>query len=178
MPLVFLSLGSNQGDRLHALARATREVSEKAGKVVGYSSIYETEPWGFKADQHFLNLVLSVETILEPEVLIGELLKVEALMGREREAGGYRSRVIDIDILLYGDRIIENAKLQIPHARMHQRKFVLEPLVELAPDAVHPVFGITTRQILDRCTDTSLVVLLYKRMQVSFLFDKLLNSKT
>ena len=178
MPLVFLSLGSNQGDRLHALALATREVSEKAGKAVGYSSIYETEPWGFKADQHFLNLVISVETILEPEVLIGELLKVEALMGREREAGGYRSREIDIDILLYGDRIIENAKLHIPHARMHQRKFVLEPFVELAPDAVHPVFGTTARQLLGKCDDTSHVVLLYEQMKVPSLFEKSLISNT
>jgi 2-amino-4-hydroxy-6-hydroxymethyldihydropteridine diphosphokinase len=175
MSLVYLSLGSNKGDRLHALAWAFKEVSDKVGEVVAYSSIYETEPWGFISEQQFFNQVLVVDTILEPASLINTILEVEILLGRKRHPGPYESREIDIDILIFGDRVLDSTGLQIPHPRLHQRMFVLEPLVEIAPLLVHPIFGITVRQLIDNCEDASCIGIKYQQMNVLSLFEESLR---
>jgi 2-amino-4-hydroxy-6-hydroxymethyldihydropteridine diphosphokinase len=175
MSLVFLSLGSNKGSRLKAIALANREIAGRIGAIVAFSSIYETEPWGFKADKNFLNQVIGIETDLEPDLLMTELLKLESLMGRERTVG-YQSREIDIDILLYADRIVQDDQLQIPHPRMHLRKFVLEPLVELVPDIIHPVLGSTSAELLELCQDKTHVALRYENSQIPSLFEESLNS--
>jgi len=176
MSLVYLSLGSNKGDRLYSLARAFTEVSEKVGKVVAYSSVYETEPWGFVAEQQFYNQVLVAETDLSPVELIKTLLQTEALLGRVRQPGAYESREIDIDILLYDDQILDDASLQIPHPRLHQRMFVLEPLAEVAPKVVHPLFGITARQLIDDCSDTTRIVIKYRQQMIPSLFEESLKA--
>jgi 2-amino-4-hydroxy-6-hydroxymethyldihydropteridine diphosphokinase len=176
MSLVFLSLGSNKGSRLKALALANREIAGRIGAIVAFSSIYETEPWGFKADKNFLNQVVGIETNLEPDVLMTELLKLESLMGRERSVG-YQSREIDIDILLYADRVVQDDHLQIPHPRMQLRKFVLEPLVELVPDIIHPVFGNTATELLEQCLDITHVALRYEKSLIPSLFEESLNSQ-
>jgi 2-amino-4-hydroxy-6-hydroxymethyldihydropteridine diphosphokinase len=176
MPLVYLSLGSNKGDRLLALAKAYRNVSDKVGEVVSYSSIYETEPWGFISDQHFFNQVIVVETILEPASLITSLLEIEILLGRKRHPGPYESREIDIDILLYSDKVLDNVNLQIPHPRLHERMFILEPLAEVAPTLVHPLFGITVRQLIDNCGDTNWIGIKYQQINVLSLFEESLRN--
>jgi 2-amino-4-hydroxy-6-hydroxymethyldihydropteridine diphosphokinase len=176
MPLVFLSLGSNKGDRLGALARAYAEISILAGNEVSFSSVYETEPWGFKAEQEFLNQVISFETDLKPEALISELLGIETRMGRKRQNEGYQSREIDIDILLYGDLTMEGDDLKLPHPRMHERSFVLIPLAELAPGIIHPVFGQSAIRLLNGCMDTTRVVKRFDRADVPSLFRDSLES--
>jgi 2-amino-4-hydroxy-6-hydroxymethyldihydropteridine diphosphokinase len=172
MPLVFLSLGSNKGNRLHTMARACKEISIKAGEIAALSSMYETEPWGFQADQNFFNLVVSIETQLEPNTLIRALLNIETLLGRQRQPGGFQSREIDIDILFYDNRVMMNNELQIPHPRLHQRMFVLKPLDELAPDFVHPVFGKAVSQLMLECNDEAMVFLRYDKVLLPGLFEE------
>ena len=116
------------------------------------SSAYTTEPWGFEAEEWFLNELLVVDTELEPDVLMDELLNIESELGRVRhpEQKGYSSRTVDLDILYYGDRIINTNKVTIPHPRLHLRKFALEPLCELIPDFLHPVFNLSQTQLLEK----------------------------
>jgi 2-amino-4-hydroxy-6-hydroxymethyldihydropteridine diphosphokinase len=167
---VFLLTGSNKGNRLKALARAYHEISLKTGRVVAFSSIYETEPWGFQADMQFLNQVIQVDTSMDPFDMITSILDIEVMMGRKREDSGYQSREIDIDILLYSDRIIELKNLQIPHPRLHLRKFVLEPLAELEPEICHPIFNMTIRQLLGQCPDLTKVSRRYDQSMIPSLF--------
>ena len=120
--------------------------------LVERSSAYTTEPWGFEAEEWFLNELLVVETELEPDELMDELLEIEAELGRVRPLGqkGYSSRSIDLDILYYGDRVINTAKVTTPHPRLHLRKFALEPLCEIIPDFLHPVFNLSQTQLLEK----------------------------
>ena len=115
-------------------------LAERAGDVLALSGFYETEPWGFSSENTFLNAALRLETELKPEELLQVTEQVEADMGRkEKSHGEYHDRIIDIDILLYDDLVIDTPRLVIPHPRMHERRFVLEPLCEIAPHVVHPV---------------------------------------
>jgi 2-amino-4-hydroxy-6-hydroxymethyldihydropteridine diphosphokinase len=132
-------------------------IGESAGKIVGISSVYETEPIGLEGGGDFLNLVICLETDLSPSGLLGRILMTESKLGRVRCETRYTSRTIDIDILLYNDKIIESESLSIPHPRLHLRRFVLVPLNELAPDLTHPVSGETIKELLDSCTDNSRV---------------------
>ncbi|MFD0941731.1 2-amino-4-hydroxy-6-hydroxymethyldihydropteridine diphosphokinase [Pedobacter boryungensis] len=150
----YLLLGSNLGDRELYLERAIQLISEKVGVVIARSSIYETEPWGNTNQPGFLNLALGVDTRLLPFELLQAVLEIEKMLGRIRHEK-WGSRLIDIDIILYGDDIIiVDDQLQIPHAEMQNRKFVLEPLAEIAPNLVHPVFRKTITEILTTLTDT------------------------
>ena len=167
---IYLSTGSNKGDRLDFLKRAFHEISTRIGEIEGYSSIYETEPWGFLDDSFFLNQVVKVKTMLEPEVLLEQLLEIEKSMGRVRQMEGYQSRSIDIDILFYHDWVVKNDKLQLPHPRIQERRFVLIPLAELDPEMIHPSLHLTTFKLLERCTDNSLVEMKYHRKEISSLF--------
>ena len=119
--------------------KAKKMIEESIGSVVSVSSVYETEPWGFESDNEFLNMVLCVETDLSPSGLLGRILMIESQLGRIRCENQYSSRNIDIDILLYNNEIVNEAALEIPHPRMHERRFVLVPLAEIAPELIHPV---------------------------------------
>jgi len=136
---VFLGLGSNLGDRKRNLEEALGRISKEAGRIRRISSVYETLPWGFETSGSFLNMVVKLDTDLPPQALLGKLLLTEALMGRKREGVVYSSRPIDIDILMIGNMIINENDLVVPHPRMALRKFVLVPLCEISPGAIHPV---------------------------------------
>lgn len=153
METAFLGLGSNLGDREGNLRKAIMEISRSAGKVVASSPVYETEPWGFRSEQDFLNMAVRLETDLGASELLMRLLEIEKQLGRKRTGEQYSSRVIDIDILLYGDLIINENGLKIPHPRLHQRKFVLVPLCDIAPDAIHPVYKKSLSELLRSCND-------------------------
>ena len=128
------------GNKRRNMITAAALLAERAGDVLALSGFYETEPWGFSSENTFLNAALRLETELKPEELLQVTEQVEADMGRkEKSHGEYHDRIIDIDILLYDGLVIDTPRLVIPHPRMHERRFVLEPLGEIAPDVVHPV---------------------------------------
>ena len=127
--------------------------------MVQTSAAYESEPWGFEADEWFLNRVIVVDTELAPDDLLMRLLDIERELGRIRtpEVLGYTSRTADLDLLYYGDCIINTKRLTVQHPRLHLRRFALVPMCEVAPDWVHPVFGMTQEALLRQCPDTSIV---------------------
>jgi 2-amino-4-hydroxy-6-hydroxymethyldihydropteridine diphosphokinase len=147
LTLTYLSLGSNVGDRAAHLQEAQRRLSA-IGKVVCVSSYYETEPVEFTDQPWFLNCALSLETDLNAQELMASILKIEQEMGRRRvQKKG--PRTIDIDILLFGDCVVESAEVTIPHPAMQERRFVLEPLAEIAAGVRNPVLGKTIRELRD-----------------------------
>lgn len=162
MKKVYLGLGSNMGHREDFLNRSIDLIIEKCGEIVMRSSVYETGPVGFKSDTSFLNMVILLETELRPAELMKEILRIEAELGRVRSGPGYSSRTIDIDILLYGDEVIDETDVRVPHPRMTERKFVLTPLNEIAPDLMHPEFNKSISQLLFFCNDLSVVRKFYK----------------
>ncbi|MER3318876.1 MAG: 2-amino-4-hydroxy-6-hydroxymethyldihydropteridine diphosphokinase [Allomuricauda sp.] len=152
---VYLSLGSNLGNRLANLQKAIFRIQQKAGSILDISSVYENPAIGFEGDQ-FLNIVISVLTPLSPTELLDTLLQIEQYFGRVRsEDGGYSSRTLDIDIIYYGSEIINNDNLVIPHPQMQHRNFVLKPLGDIAPQFYHPVLHKDTRNLLQECKDRS-----------------------
>ena len=145
--IVYLSLGSNVGDREAQLRNAQARLSA-IGRVIAASSFYETEPVDFTRQSWFLNCAIAIETNNTPQQVMSAILCIEEKMGRRRvQKKGPRS--IDIDILLFADTIVESKELTIPHPAMHHRRFVLEPLAEIAPDVLHPVFRKTIHELLD-----------------------------
>jgi len=154
---VILGIGTNIGDRERNLKEAISAIKANIGNILRSSSVYETEPWGFNAEVQFLNMVIETETKLSASGVLGAILMIEAMLGRMRGEKQYSSREMDIDILLYGDEIINEESLKIPHPRMHERRFVLVPLCEIIPDRVHPVKKIPFKLLLDTCTDTGIV---------------------
>lgn len=143
----YLSLGSNLDDR-HANLQAALERLGELGTVLAVSSFYETEPVDAPQQPWFLNCAVALETELMPRQLLGRLLGIEQALGRRRlQPKGPRS--LDIDILLFGNSVVDAAELTIPHPALHQRRFALEPLAEIAPDARHPVFKRTVRELRD-----------------------------
>ncbi len=145
--IVYLSLGSNLDDRGANLRTAIAQLSG-LGQTVAVSSFYETEPVEMTAQPWFLNCAVKLDTEKMPRQLIAGILAIEQGMGRQRKQKK-GPRVIDIDILLFGSSIIEIPPLTVPHAKMHERRFVLEPLAEIAPEARHPVFRRTVRELRD-----------------------------
>lgn len=145
--LAYLSLGSNIGDREGNLREAARQLSA-VGRVAAVSSFYETEPVEFTEQPWFLNCAVALETELTPQELMTAILGIEKDMGRQRvQKKG--PRMIDIDILLLGNAVLDTAEVTIPHPAMHERRFVLEPLVEIASEARHPVLNKTIRELRD-----------------------------
>ena len=147
MKQAFLSLGSNVGDREATLREALDRIQAAGIHVLRRSSIYETEPQDLPAQPWYLNVVVEVETELFPALFLARLQAIELGMGRRRDLPK-GPRTIDIDILLIEDLIISTRELQVPHPRMSERRFVLEPLAELAPDLLHPVNRKTVREML------------------------------
>src|SRR5208282_3305360 len=144
--LAYLSLGSNVGDRATQLRSAVARL-ETSGRVVAVSSVYETEPVEFTEQPWFLNCAIALETSLAPQQLMSAILDTEQQMGRvRRHSKG--PRPIDIDILLFGNEIMDSQELTIPHTAIYQRRFVLEPMAEIAPEVVHPILEKTIRELL------------------------------
>ena len=161
---VFVLLGSNLGDRELLVNQACKIMGERCGEIVAKSRLYESEPWGFQAEHWFLNQVVELKTSLSPDALMTELLAIEKELGRDRTTPheGYVSRPMDLDILYWGrDLIVEKQHVIVPHPRLHQRKFTLLPLCDVAPDYVHPILKKTNRQLLDECQDTGIVKTLF-----------------
>ena len=148
MKTVYLSLGSNVGGREANLEAALARLPASDLRVLRASPVYETEPVGYTAQGWFLNLVVEAETTLSPARLLSRIGKIERALGRVRTVAK-GPRTIDIDILLYGNAVVRTAALEIPHPRMAERRFVLAPLADLAPDLRHPVTRRTVREMLD-----------------------------
>ncbi len=149
--VVYLSLGSNLGQRRELLLAAIERL-RRVGRVVSVSSVYETQPVGVADQPWFLNCAVAVESKHPPEQLLNEILAIERDMGRERTRKK-GPRKIDLDILLFGERVVDSPELIIPHPAMHQRRFVLEPLAEIAPQACHPLLKKTVRELLAEFDD-------------------------
>ena len=155
MTSAVLSIGSNLGDRHLNLRQARFLLLEAAGTITLQSSIYETEPWGFDTSDHFLNQVILLETKLSAVGLIETILEIEKQLGRERTGTRYASRIIDIDILFFGEEVILSNNLIIPHPLVQERKFILVPLCEIMPEFIHPVFEKKISDLLIECSDQS-----------------------
>jgi 2-amino-4-hydroxy-6-hydroxymethyldihydropteridine diphosphokinase len=146
MTRTFVALGSNLGDREDHLRRALEALGE-LGRVTAISGLHETEPIGYRDQPDFLNAVVELETELSPEELLGRLQEIERRLGR-RPTFRDGPRTIDLDLLLHGDAVIDRPELRLPHPRMTERRFVLEPLAEIAPEIVHPVSGLRVSEML------------------------------
>ena len=150
-------LGSNLGNRMDYLKKAREMIHADVGNVIEASSVYETEPWGFRHEIQFLNQCIVVETPLPETEVLQKIQAIEKTLGRKDVALHYAARVIDIDILFYNDEVIETDELTIPHRSLHLRRFVLVPLDEIAPGHVHPVLRQSVSELLYRCGDQSSV---------------------
>ena len=146
-------LGSNLGDRIYIINEAIRLINEKVGDILGISSYYHTAPWGTDHPLPYINLALSLNTQQNPQKVLKTILTIEKALGRTRNRDQNAPRSIDIDMIFYDNLIINQKNLTLPHPRMHLRRFVLVPLNEIEPEYVHPVFGITVNELLDKCTD-------------------------
>jgi len=153
----YLSLGSNLGNKLENLQQAIDLIAEKIGAIVRISSVYKTESWGFRSDD-FLNICIQISTGLNPENLLKSIHEIELLLGRKSTSEtGYKARIIDIDILLFDTEVILSKELIVPHKEMLNRKFVLVPLAEIAPNLIHPITKQRIQTCLENCTDNSLI---------------------
>ena len=151
----YLGLGSNQGNREQLIATAIEKLSTVLGAPIRQSGIIETEPWGFTSPHPFLNMVACFECHLTPTQLLDLTERTERELGRttKSSSGNYNDRPIDIDILLYGNKTISTGRLQIPHPRMHERLFVLEPLNEISPSLIHPTLHKSITQLTNAVKD-------------------------
>lgn len=149
---VYISAGSNMGDRKANLSQALSRCIEQLGVFISCSSVYETAAWGMRDQDDFYNIVFSVSTILEPQDTLRTLLSTEQEMGRVRDIK-WGPRKIDLDILFFDRQIISEPGLTVPHPQLQNRRFILEPLCEIAPALQHPVSGITMQELLQQCPD-------------------------
>ena len=150
MHQVYLGLGTNLGDKEANLKAAVEEINKRVGEVISLSACYVTEPWGFRSTNTFLNAVCLTDTAFSPYEVLQITQTIEKEMGRLKKSvdGQYSDRLIDIDILMYDDLVINTPTLTLPHPLMHRRLFVMEPLVEIAPELSHPVLHCTMRELL------------------------------
>ena len=156
MNQVYLQLGSNMGERYQYLSSAISLIEEKIGVVESASKIYESTPWRIDGQENYLNQVLLVKSNLSSLGVLHEALQIENELGRVRlEKWG--ERIIDVDIIFYNDEMIEKAELCVPHKHMHERLFVLLPLVEIAPDFIHPKYKKTIIELVASCSDVDKV---------------------
>lgn len=148
----YLLLGTNLGDRKRNLSSACASIEKYLGKIIQKSSIYESDAWGFHDQPSFYNQVLKIKTILSPEELLKRISHIEKNMGRIRQEK-WKERLIDIDILYYDNKIINDTQLVVPHPEIQNRKFTLVPLCEISPHEFHPVLKKTNLQLLEGLTD-------------------------
>ncbi len=153
MNSVYLLLGGNIGNIAGNFNKAKGLLEKHIGKISDSSPVYCSEPWGFESKNMFYNQAIFVETKLMPKDLLSSILSIESKVGRKKKKNVMESRIIDIDILFYNNRIINEKDLNIPHPRMHLRKFALIPMSDLDPELKHPVFGKSIRQLLEACND-------------------------
>ena len=156
MNIVFLQLGSNIGDRKMFLQKAIKNINMKLGTVVNFSKIYESEAWGVKNQNNYLNQILKITTNLDSNQILREVLDIEKILGRKRKEK-WGERCIDIDIILFNNDIIKTIELSVPHDYMHNRMFVLLPLSEIAPNMVHPIYKKTIKELTLECDDKGFV---------------------
>ena len=160
MAIVYLSLGSNIGDRVGYIQQATSlQSAHQDINIVTTSSFYETEPWGMESENWFVNAVIQITTTLSPESLLDECQRIETQLGRKRNGQGYSDRTIDIDIIFYDKLIFNNKRLTIPHKYFHKRVFMLVPMLEIADDFVHPFFGKTVSSLYEAIEEPEMVYL-------------------
>ena len=157
MSTVYISLGGDLGDPVEQQEIAIRRIAELIGPVERRSSFYRTEPWGVDRRSPFINSAVRVSTELDPFQLLDGALKIEREMGRVRDGAQYAQRSIDLDILYYNDLILNTSDLKLPHARLHLRRFVLEPMNEIAPGFIDPLRRRSISELLMACSDTSYV---------------------
>lgn len=155
----YLILGGNMGNRAAMLANAEQLLTEERITISASSSVYETAPWQMNGCDAFLNKVLVTDTDLSATALMAACLKVEEKLGRKRTEGGYSSRTIDVDILFFNDEVIVSPNLHIPHPRLHLRKFVLKPLLEVAANHLHPLLKKKISELYEQCEDQGEVTL-------------------
>ena len=156
MEIIGLGLGSNLGDRAEMLRKAIGFIGNTAFENIQLSKVYETEPWGFVTENSFLNMVLTAQTTFSPSQLLEEIIRIEQILGRVRVENQYSDRPIDLDILFYGSQSFKDSQLEIPHPRMHSRRFVLEPLRDINPMWQHPITGVFIEDLIEKCTDNPL----------------------
>ena len=152
MSKVYLSIGSNKGNRSVLINKAIDEIEKKVGIIISRSSIYQSKSWGFDSND-FYNLCLLIDTDIMPKSLLINLKKIEKSMGREDIDGSYSDRFIDIDVLFYDNIITDSEDLKIPHPKIEIRKFVLVPMLEIADDYVHPILNKTIKELYNDCSD-------------------------
>lgn len=151
MAKVYFGLGTNLGDKKENLNLAVRKIGERIGKITSLSSFYTTEPWGFDSVNTFLNAACSAESVLSPMEILLKTQEIEKELGRIQKSvcGIYSDRPIDIDLLIYGNLKLTSDFLTLPHPLMTKRLFVMEPLVEIAPELIHPVSGKTIKELYE-----------------------------
>ena len=153
MAEVFILLGGNVGDKSKIFNKTRKLLGKSLGLITKLSSIYATEPWGFDSEL-FWNQAIIISSTLDPEQILLQSQTIEKKMGRTNKSEQYEARTIDIDILIYNDVHLETPNLNIPHPRIGERRFVLVPVDEIAPEKRHPIRGMTVREMLLRCPDT------------------------
>lgn len=158
MANIYLLLGGNIGDKQRLFTEARKNLNSYVGEIQLQSAVYETEPWGFESPDLFWNQAIEIQTSLTPEEVLAQTQQIEKQLGRIRKEDQYCSRIIDIDILFFGNEVINQENLIIPHPRIQERKFALLPLDEIAPELIHPVFQKRIRQLLSECCDPLKVV--------------------
>ena len=149
---VYILLGGNLGDKSKIFEETRKLIGERIGLVTKQSSVYVTEPWGFESEL-FWNQAIVVETVLSPYEILQQTQDIEIKMGRIKQSDSYEARTMDIDLLFYNDLELNTSDLTLPHPKMGERKFVLIPLNEIAPDKRHPVSGLKVQEMLRLCTD-------------------------
>jgi 2-amino-4-hydroxy-6-hydroxymethyldihydropteridine diphosphokinase len=154
---IYLCIGGNLGEREANLEEAIEFIDFNFGDVIAVSSVYESEPWGMTDVPNFLNQVVHIQSELSNEELLAEIEELENFFGRERSTEGYVSREMDIDVLFIESEIIDTEQIKVPHPRMTERRFVLEPLTEIASDMVHPALKQSVAELLKACKDTGKV---------------------
>lgn len=157
MHKVFLGLGGNIGDKQKNFERVRELIQGRLGHILLESSIYETPPWGFHSEHYFWNQVVCIETKLEAEEMLWRIMEIEEIFGIKSTEERYTNREMDLDILYFDDDYFESKELIVPHPRIHERLFVLIPLVEIAPDFKHPLLRMTNLTLLENCHDESIV---------------------
>lgn len=156
---IYLLLGSNLGDRKKNIASAIAAVEKEIGQIVKHSSLYETEPWGEIPTEAFYNQMILVKSSVPPQGLMEKIIGIEKSMGRTRDRK-WENRIIDIDVIFYDNKVFGSGDITIPHPRFEERNFAILPMLELAPDFIHPVSKQSIEEIYLNSTDTGEVILL------------------